>query len=135
MLKKINLIKTIAISFCLCASGSVLAAGKATVEVIAKGQPDKRVELTFKTLPSADLAINKDGPWKLEVLSSGNLKFDKKELKRGDWKEDIAGFTLLSSPAKTKNEKVKYKLTAFICTKDKSQCFREVVEGVANVKW
>ena len=135
MLKKIDLIKSLAISFYLCASGSVLAAGKATVEVSAKGQPDKRVELTFKTLPNADLAINKEGPWKLEVLSSGKLKFDKKEFKRGDWKEDIAGFTLLSSPAKTKNEKVKYKLTAFICTKDKSQCFREVVEGVANVNW
>jgi hypothetical protein len=135
MLKKIDLIKTITISLYLCASSSVLAAGKATVEVIAKAQPDKRVEVTFKTLPSADLAINKDGPWKLEVLSSGKLKFDKKEFKRGDWKEDIAGFTFLSSPAKTKNEKIKYKLTAFICTKDKSQCFREVVEGVANVNW
>jgi hypothetical protein len=135
MLKKIDLIKSLAISFYLCASGSVLAAGKATVEVTAKVQADKRVELTFKTLPNADLAINKEGPWKLEVLSSGKLKFDKKEFKRGDWKEDIAGFTLLSSPAKTKNEQVKYKLTAFICTKDKSQCFREVVEGVANVNW
>ena len=135
MLKKIDLITSLAISFYLCASGSVLAAGKATVEVTAKVQADKRVELTFKTLPNADLAINKEGPWKLEVLSSGKLKFDKKEFKRGDWKEDIAGFTLLSSPAKTKNEKVKYKLTAFICTKDKSQCFREVVEGVANVNW
>ena len=135
MLKKIDLIKSLAISFYLCASSSVLAAGKATVEVSAKGQADNRVELTFKTLPNADLAINKEGPWKLEVLSSGKLKFDKKEFKRGDWKEDIAGFTLLSSPAKTKNEKVKYKLTAFICTKDKSQCFREVLEGVAAVNW
>lgn len=135
MFKKFPHMKTLAISFCICISGTLMAAGKAKVEVSAKVQADKRVELTFKTLPLTDLAINKDGPWKLELLSSGKLKFDKKEFKRAEWKEDIAGFTVVSSPAKTKGETIKYKLTAFICTKDKSQCFREVVEGVTNVNW
>lgn len=116
-------------------STDLFAAGRASIDVTAKAQPDKRVELTFKTLPANDLAINKDGPWKLEILNSGKLKFEKKEYKRGDWKEDIAGFTVISSPAKTKSEKIKYKLIAFICTKDKSQCFREVVEGTASVTW
>jgi hypothetical protein len=135
MFKKFRHFKILAISFCISVPGSILAAGKAKVEVSAKAQADKRVELTFKTLPSTDLAINKDGPWKLEILSSGKLKFDKKELKRADWKEEIAGFTMVSSPAKTKKETIKYKLTAFICTQDKSQCFREVVEGVTNINW
>jgi len=135
MFKKFRHFKILSIIFCVCVSSTVLAAGKAKVEVSAKAQADKRVELTFKTLPSTDLAINKDGPWKLELLSSGKLKFDKKEFKRTEWKEDIAGFTVVSSPAKTKNETIKYKLTAFICTKDKSQCFREVVEGVTSVNW
>lgn len=111
------------------------AASKATVEVTALGQPDSRVQFTFKTVPSGDLVVNKDGPWKLEIISSGKIQFDKKELKRADWKEDISGFSLTSAPAKIKSEKIKYKLVAFVCTKDKSQCFREVVQGDANVKW
>jgi hypothetical protein len=111
------------------------ATSKATVEVTALGQPDSRVQFTFKTVPSGDLVVNKDGPWKLEILSSGKIQFDKKELKRADWKEDISGFSVTSAPAKIKSEKIKYKLVAFVCTKDKSQCFREVVQGDANVKW
>lgn len=114
---------------------TAMAAGKATVEVTALGQPDSRVQFTFKTVPSGNLIVNKEGPWKLEILSSGKIQFDKKELKRADWKEDIAGFSLVSAPAKTTSEKIKYKLVAFVCTKDKSQCFREVIQGDANVKW
>jgi hypothetical protein len=115
------------------ATGKV--ASKATVEVTALSQSDSRVQFTFKTIPIGDLVVNKEGPWKLEIISSGKLQFDKKELKRADWKEDIAGFSLTSAPAKTKSEKIKYKLVAFVCTKDKSQCFREVLQGDANVKW
>lgn len=135
MLQKFPYIKAVAISFCLSIQAPVIAAGKANVEVTAKAQGDKRVELTFKTIPTGDLAINSEGPWKLQLISSGKLKFNKKEFKRAEWKEDIAGFTAVSSPAKTKSEKIQYKLTAFICTKDKSQCFREVIEGTANVNW
>lgn len=135
MIRKSIFGSLIALSVCLIFSTALLAAGRASIDISAKAQPDKRVELTFKTLPANDLAINKDGPWKLEILNSGKLKFEKKEYKRGDWKEDIAGFTAISSPAKTKSEKIKYKLIAFICTKDKSQCFREVVEGTSNVTW
>lgn len=135
MLKKAIFCSLFALSVFLMFSTNLFAAGRASIDVSAKAQPDKRVELTFKTLPANELAINKDGPWKLEILDSGKLKFEKKEYKRGDWKEDIAGFTAISSPAKTKSEKIKYKLIAFICTKDKSQCFREVVEGTASVTW
>lgn len=108
---------------------------KASVQVTAKLQPDKRVELSFKIVPTGDLVINKDGPWKLQILSAGKLKLEKNELKRADWKEDLAGFSLKSAPAKTTSETIKYKLTAFICTKDKSQCFREVIDTSAQITW
>jgi hypothetical protein len=119
----------------LTAMASGKAAGRATVEITALGQPDGRVQFTFKTVPSGDLVVNKDGPWKLDILSSGKIKFEKNELKRAEWKEDIAGFSLTSAPAKTKSEKIKFKLVAFVCTKDKSQCFREVLQGDTSVKW
>ncbi len=133
--------KALVLGFCVwsfspfTAKAEGKAAGKATVEVTALSQPDSRVQFTFKTVPHGDLVVNKEGPWKLEIISSGKIQFDKKELKRPDWKEDIAGFLLTSAPSKTKSEKIKYKLVAFVCTKDKSQCFREVVQGDANVKW
>ena len=125
----------ISLFICYANGSTAIAAGKAHVEVSAKLQPDKRVELTFKTIPATDLVINKDGPWKLEITFPGKLSFDKKEYKRPDWKEDIAGFTALSGPSKVKSESIKYKMTSFVCTKDKTQCFREVIEGTSKLTW
>jgi len=130
-----KIIHTLFFTLSLFSTVPAFAAGKATVTVNAKTTQDGRVELTFKTTPADGLAINKEGPWKLELKSSGKLKFEKKEYKRADWKEDFAGFSLTSEPTKEKSDNVKYKLVAFICTKDKSQCFREVIEGASAVKW
>ena len=116
-------------------SSEAFGAGKAQIEVTGKPQADKRIEFTFKTYPVGDLVINKEGPWKLEIISSGKIKFDKTEYKRADWKEDLAGFTALGSASKGNSETIKYKLVAFVCTKDKSQCFREVVDGSSKVSW
>jgi len=116
-------------------SSKAIAAGKAKIEVTGKPQADKRIEFTFTTHPVGDLVINKEGPWKLEILSSGKIKFEKTEYKRAEWKEDVAGFTALGSATKGNSETIKYKLVAFVCTKDKSQCFREVVESSAKVSW
>jgi hypothetical protein len=116
-------------------SPEAFGAGKAQIEVTGKPQADKRIEFTFKTHPVGDLVINKEGPWKLEIISSGKIKFEKTEYKRTEWKEDVSGFTVLGSATKGKSETIKYKLVAFVCTKDKSQCFREVVEGSSKVSW
>ena len=130
-----KLISVLGCSVLLTTTALAMKPGKANVEVTAKLQPDKGVELNFKTVPTGDLVINKDGPWKLQIVSAGKLKLEKNELKRADWKEDLAGFSLKSAPAKTKSETIKFKLTAFICTKDKSQCFREVIDSSAQVTW
>ena len=120
----------------LCFSAqSVLAAGKAQVDVSAKATPDKHVELTFKTSPAEGLSINPEGPWNLKITDAGGLKLEKMEFKRAEWKEQISGFTAKATPAKEKTGIIKYKLVAFICTKDKTQCFREVVETEAKVSW
>jgi hypothetical protein len=135
MLINYNQIKTLTFIAITLLPSQLLATGRATVEVNAKVLPKKRVELAFKTHPSEDLAINKDGPWKLILLSTGKLKFHKKEYKRSEWNEEIAGFNIVSSPTNIKSETIKYKLIAFICTKDKSQCYRDIIETTANVSW
>jgi hypothetical protein len=131
-------IKTVAlwlITLLCFSSQPVLAAGRAQVEVSAKATPNKLVELTFKTSPADGLSINPEGPWHLKITDAGGLKFDKMEFKRPEWKEQISGFTAMATPAKDKTGTIKYRLVAFICTKEKTQCFREVIEKEAKVSW
>jgi hypothetical protein len=130
---------TIAISLGCLTSTLVFAdpnAKRATVTVQAqKSALAGAVQVQFKTTAGDGLKINADGPWKLEIKGATGLKFEKTEFKRDTWKENIAGFEV---PAKldsttTKSGDVKYKLTTFVCTIDKSMCYREVVEGNSKV--
>lgn len=115
-------------------NASMMFAGNATVEVKAK-TVDRKLELSFKAIPKEGLVINPDGPWKLEIKDPGSLKFDKQEFKRSEWQEALGGFTAQATANKEKSATIKYKLVAFMCTKDKSQCYRDVVEETATVKW
>ncbi len=117
-------------------ASNAFAAGKARVEVSAKKLDGDRAEFTFKTLAADGLKINSDGPWKLEIKDGGSVKFEKPQMKRTEWKEADATFV---QPGKVKpksnSTQISYKLTAFICTQDKAQCFREVIDSKADVKW
>ena len=116
-------------------SPPVWAAGKATVEVSAKRLADKKVELTFAAKPAAGLVINSEGPWKLTVVDPGSIKLDRSEYKREDWSEKNAGFSVIAAPGAKNTADLKYKMVVFVCTKEKTQCFREVIESPATVSW
>jgi hypothetical protein len=107
----------------------------ATVRVTATQLKDQKIELTFATEAASGLVINAEGPWKLTVADSGSLKLDKVEFKREEWNQKNASFTATAAANPKKNTALKYKMIAFVCTKDKSQCFREVVEGSTTVTW
>ena len=130
-----NFVLTLVTNLLLIWTPTAYAAGKALVSVTAKAVSNKKLELTFKTQPADGLVINHDGPWKLEIKEAGAIKPDKSEWKRAEWKEEIGGFIVTADPAGQKSADIKYKLIAFVCTKDKSQCFREVVENSAKVAW
>ncbi len=91
------------------------------------------LELTFKVLPTNGLHINLDGPWKLEIKGHEGLAFDKDTLAKKDLNEGLTGFvvTTKAAPAKPAGE-LEYALTAFVCTDDKTACFREVHNGKAT---
>lgn len=128
--------KLFSVTTILVFASTSLAAGKARVEVSAKKLDSGRAEFTFKTLPTDGLKINSDGPWKLEIKDPGSVKFEKLEMKKPDWKEADASFVQAGKiQSKAKSTQLAYKLTAFICTQDKAQCFREVIEGKTEVKW
>ncbi len=107
---------------------------KAKVSISSK-KDGKNVALSFTTHPGTGLKINAEGPWKLEIKEAKGIKLDKLELKRDAWKEDIAGFQVSGTPAAdAKNVEIQYKMTTFVCTTDKSMCYREVVDGKETVK-
>lgn len=129
-----NMITRAVLLILSCFSITVYAtSGKATIEVTAAKSGDN-VKVQFKTIPAAGLAINDEGPWKLEIKSATGLKPAATEVKRADWKKEIAGFDVVATPDKgAKKAQIHYKMTTFVCTKDKSQCFREVVENKADL--
>ena len=128
-------IKLLAAFLLQFASNQSFGAGKATVTVTAKKDKND-VRLSFKTVPAEGLAINAEGPWKLEIKPMSGLKADKSEWKRSDWNEATGEFEFTAHPqSKATSSDVPFKLTAFICTKDKTQCFREVIEQKAPITW
>ena len=132
-MKHINLSILAFITFFACTLQSAPSA-KAKVSVSSKKE-GKNVTLSFATLPGEGLKINGDGPWKLEIKDAKGIKLDKFELKRDAWKEDIAGFQVKGTPASdAKSLEIQYKMTTFVCTTDKSMCYREVVDGKESVK-
>lgn len=139
-MKQLFLLRSTTISFGLAvlqfAAGETLyAAGRVKLDISAKKTSHSDVELTFTAKPSEGLKINNEGPWKLEIKDQGSLEFSKSEFKRTDWDDKISGFSVIAKPSKSKTSTIKFRLTAFVCTQEKTQCFREVLEDSASVKW
>lgn len=114
--------------------GFAKASSKATVQ-ISSSKDKGATKLVFKTVPNDGLVINHEGPWSLEIKNITGVKSNVKTLKRSDWKEDTATFDLpVVADASAKEADVQYKLVSFVCTKEKTQCYREVIEDNAKVK-
>lgn len=117
----------------LTSNSDAMAAGRASVKVTSASTKTGSV-LTFATVPSEGLKINDEGPWKLEIKSSKGAQVSTKEFKRSDWKESIAGFEVPITPEKNAKEaEISYKMITFVCTAEKTMCYREVVEDTAKV--
>ena len=116
-------------------ASAAFSAGKAKVHVTAT-HANASLKLLFKTEPAEGLEINAEGPWKLDLKSAGPLIVGKQEWKRSDWKSEMAGFEV---PAEFKGKEsaaeITYKMTVFVCTKDHTQCYREVIDDKAKVTW
>lgn len=106
--------------------------GAVVVESKAAGD---NLEFHFRTEPKDGMAINLEGPWKLELKTHEGLTFAKTTFTRAELDEKTAGykFATTAKPAKPEGE-LEYSFTTFVCTKDKTQCFREVHKGKAGWK-
>ncbi len=108
------------------------ASKQANVEVSWVAQPDGQVQFNFKAKPAEGFKINTEGPWALEIREHKGLNLAKAKLGKAEFKESIPGFSLLSKATATSG-KMGFKMTVFICTESKAQCFRDVQQG--SVPW
>jgi hypothetical protein len=106
----------------------------ATIEAKATAQADGTVSFSLKVIPNKGMKTSLDAPWKLNVLKSDGLTIKTAELKRADLDGSLPGFSFatVGKPA-SGTGKLDYKMTAFICTEDKTQCYRDVLEG--SIDW
>lgn len=85
-------------------------------------------QFSLKINPNADMKVTLDAPWKLEVKGHDGLTLAKTTYGKADMDEKLPGFVLTAKADKASGD-LEYTLTSFICTKDKTQCFREVHSG------
>lgn len=106
--------------------------GKVQVATVPDGD---NLAFTFTNVPDAGLVTNLEGPWKLELKSSAGLKLAKTSFGRGELDEKNASFSFKTTekPAAASGT-IEYKFITFVCTKDKTTCYRDVHEGKTDWK-
>ncbi len=106
--------------------------GSVTVESKAQGD---NLEFTFKAQAKEGMEINLEGPWKLDVKGHDGLNLAKTSFPKGEMNEKLPGFVFATAGKPTKDSgELEYTMVAFVCTKEKTQCFREVYTGKAGWK-
>ena len=103
-----------------------------TVEVTNQ-KDGESVAFTFKIKAKTDHVITFDAPWQLEIKDHNGLKFSETKLKKDKMDEKLPGYVVKTTgtPSTAKGE-LEYRLTSFICTADKTKCYREVHKGKTN---
>lgn len=123
--------KSMACAVVLLASSHSFAKGTPEHSKVAVSQKKQGEGLTlsFKIEPNKGMNATFDAPWKL-VVEGKDLNFAKTTLGKADMDTALPGFVLTTTarPNAPKGQ-IKYTLTSFICTKEKTQCYREVHTG------
>lgn len=102
-----------------------------SVDVETKKAGEK-ITFDFKIKANEGMKTTFDAPWTLEIKGHDGLSFSQTKMTKAELDENLPGFSVTTSavPTSAKGE-LEYRLTSFICTADKTQCFREVHKGKA----
>lgn len=127
---KIYKLNIIGVSLVLSASFLMAEAKEVHSQVSERVTISADGKLSFEFEVKTKLAMNWEAPWLLQLNKYEHLSFDKVKFKRGDMDDKLPGFKIAtkSKPGGDKGT-LDYKLIAFVCTKDKSKCFRDVHKG------
>lgn len=87
--------------------------------------------LTLKVIPETGHILTFEGPWNLKIDSLQGATTSKNVLKKDALDQTTGTFTLELKKLESKWNGA-YKLTSFVCTIDKTRCYREVHTGNLN---
>ena len=125
-----KLLLSLAAMFAL--SATVFGFGEPThskIEITAAPNGDS-TEFTFKILANKGYAVTFDAPWKLDLKKHEGLTFASSALSKNNMDEAIPGFKVkTTAQAGAAAGDIEYSLVSFICTTDKTICYREVHKG------
>lgn len=84
--------------------------------------------IVLKVVPEKGMQLTYDAPWSLKLKNQTNVTFEKLRLGKDDLDQKNGAFKFTASQTNQKWD-ADYELTAFICTKDKTRCYRETHKG------
>lgn len=88
------------------------------------------MEFTFKIIANEGHKVTFDAPWKFELKKHDGLTFANSAFNKDNMDAAIPGFKVkTTAPAVGAAGDLEYSLVSFICTTDKTQCYREVHKG------
>jgi hypothetical protein len=89
---------------------------------------DGQVILQFSIKTDADNVVNDEAPWKFELKKFDGLKVETPLIKGSDLVKTLPLLTVKATPTAASGT-AEWSLVAFVCSKDKSNCFRDVHNG------
>lgn len=72
-------------------------------------------------------------PWQFKIKAVEGAKFSQDKFTEKELNRDLPGYTLVSQKGVEKTGKMDYSFVAFVCTKDKTRCYREAHN--ASIEW
>lgn len=106
-----------------------------TIKVIEeKSDKPGNIQLQFVVVPNEGLKLSFEAPWKLELSEAQNLQLTKTNFAKDDIDQKHGAFKTAVELKPEKPQSLKYKLIAFICTKDATRCYRDVFESQYTFK-
>ena len=99
------------------------------VEITSANAGDQ-LEFTFKVSANAGHSVTFEAPWKLDLKNHDGLAFASSSFNKDNMDEALPGYKVKTNakPGKQSGE-FEYSLVSFICTTDKTTCYREVHKG------
>jgi hypothetical protein len=101
---------------------------------VTSSESDKEISFNLKVIPNEELKITHDAPWNLTIKNEQGIAFANSKFVKADMDGKLPGYKISSKSKPTsKAGSFDYKLVSFVCTKDKTSCYREVHKGTH--KW
>ena len=116
------------------------------VDVSAKKDASGSYLVNFSVKPQSGMQLTLEAPWKLTLLESAGLSYQgsarqkEKDSKKqyiytkAEMDDKLPGYLVKVDKNNQKASEISFTLEAFSCTKDKSQCFKDVVKETYTLK-